>query len=145
MRKVATTTLASPRPINRVPEGFDLFHLAFEQEEDAVGGVAVEVEAAGEAAGDRPLDDRQFADRLVQPVGDFDRAELHRHAARSERLAAKRDRPRKRGFQAVEHGHFPSSAGARKNTGAFSFAPRHNAVPITKIIVPESDNFVLSK
>lgn len=95
------------RPINRAPEGFDLFYLAFEQEEDAGGGVAFDVEAAGEAAGDRHLDDRQFAGGLMQPVGDLDRADLHRDAARVERLAAKRDHPRKRGFQASEHGGNP--------------------------------------
>ena len=61
----------------------------------------------GEAAGDRHLDDRQFAGGLMQPVGDLDRAELHRDAGRVKRFAAKRDHPRKRGFQASEHGGNP--------------------------------------
>ena len=102
-----SASLPPLRPINRAPEGFDLLRLAFEQQEDAGGGVAFDVEASGEAAGDRHLDDRQFAGGLMQTVGGLDRADLHRDAGRVERLAAKRDHPRKRGFQASEHGENP--------------------------------------
>ena len=49
-----------------------MLHLAFEQEEDAGGVVAVEIEAAGEAPGDSHVDDRQFADDPMQSVGDLD-------------------------------------------------------------------------
>ena len=89
------------RSVNRVPERSEFVRLFLEQGEQAGDVVAVHFKSALGAAEDRHVDDGELADDVMEPVDDVEGAEFLDDGLR---LAAKRDRPRKRGFQAVEHG-----------------------------------------
>ena len=64
--------------MHRVPEGRDFVHLPVEQEGEAVGFRMAGFIAAGAAAGDRHVDDGEFADHVIEPVGDLQRGEFRR-------------------------------------------------------------------
>lgn len=107
MKPKRSGALTPAGAVDRILKQRDFVHLPVEQEGKAVGFRAAGFVAACAAAGYRHVDDCQFADDVMEPVGDFQRGEFRRRFVFKRGLPAIWDRPRKRGFKASEHGGNP--------------------------------------